>query len=239
MWNFLWRGKQRKQWQQDEREFKWTVIAPETRGQEETMALRDNADDLGAAVALRQVIEASRPRSRRELSSHTTPNLRATTHVSAISADSEDYVRNPYTDTGRRQPRQDGGATSSPLAVVSPTRAADSVDDYANDDRSNSQKVEQPQSIRRNLLTDPVETLLHLTAAAALASGPPGRQYITSGPPPPDQRGRAQTNSQAQPLATPRPPRRALTQRHRAASSPAVLRDRHGVSGSRRSTRSL
>lgn len=233
MWNFFWRRRQRRQPQQ---EFQWTVIAPETRGQEETRILRDNADDLGAAVALRQVIEASRPRNNRVLSSHTTPNLSLNTHVSDVSADSEDFVRNPYTDTGRRKPRQEGGSTSSPLSVISPTQAAESVDDYVSEERSNSERVEQPQSIRRNLLTDTVGTFLHLTAAATLAAGPPGRQYITSGPPPPDQRGRAQSASQGRPPAIPRP--LVLTQRHRAVSSPAILEERHSVNVSTRSVSS-
>lgn len=233
MWNFFWRRRQRRQPQQ---EFQWTVIAPETRGQDETRALRDNADDLGAAAALRQVIEASRPQNNRVLSSHTTPNLSLTTHVSAVSEDSEDFVRNPYTDTGRRQPRQEGSSTSSPLSVISPTQAAESVDDYVSVERSNGERVEQPQSIRRNLLTDPVGTFLHLTAAATLAAGPPERQYITSGLPPPDQRGRAQSASQGQPPAQPRP--LVLTQRHRAVSSPAILKERHSVNVSTRSVKS-
>jgi hypothetical protein len=141
MWNFFWRRKDRKQRQQADREFRWTVIAPETRGQEETMALRENADDLGAAVALRQVIEASgrRPQNNRVLSSQTVPNLIVVTHVSAVSADSEEYIRNPYADSGRRQPKQKGGSTSSPLAVVSPTRVAD---DHASD----GEQVKQPRA---------------------------------------------------------------------------------------------
>lgn len=235
MWNFFWRKRQRRQ-QQQERDFQWTVIAPETRGQEETRALRDNADDLGAAVALRQVIEASRPRNNRVLSSHTTPHLSLTTQVSAVSADSEEFIRNPYIETGRRQPRQDDGSTPNPPAVVSPTQGADSVDEYVSEDKSDNERFEQPQSIRRNLLTDPVGTFLHLTAAATLAAGPPGRQYITSGPPPPDQRGRAQSVSQVRPPAVPRP--LVLTQRHRAVSSPATLKERHSVNVSTRSVSS-
>lgn len=228
MWNFFWRKKQRKQ------EFQWTIIAPETRGQEETIALRENANDLGAAVSLRQVIENSRPRNNRVLSSHITPRLSVNTRVSDVSADSEEYIRNPYADSGRRQ----RGSASSPLAVIPPAEA--SVDDFVHVDKSKGKGVEQPKTIGRNLLTDPVGTVLHMTAAAVLAAGPPGRQYITSGPPPPEQRGRVQSTSQAQPLSGPQPTRRrTLTRRHRSASSPAVLRDRHGICPPKRSTRSF
>ncbi|POS78079.1 hypothetical protein DHEL01_v203532 [Diaporthe helianthi] len=212
MWNFLWQKKQRKQ---EEREFRFTVIAPETRGQEETMALRENADDLGAAVALRQIIESSRPQKLRVISSQMTSRLSVNTHVSNVSADSEEYIRDPYA-------------------------AADSVDDFVIADKAKGNEVEQPKIICGNILKDPVGTILHVTAAAALAAGPPGRQYITSGPPPPDQRGRAQITSQSQSSPTPLPPRRrTLTQRHRSVSSPAMVRDRHGVSPSSRSARSL
>jgi hypothetical protein len=263
MWNFLWRGggkQQRNQrQQQDELEFNWTIIAPQPRGQEATMALRENADDLGATVALQQAIDASRTLNRRELSSHTTASLRVPTNVSSVSEDSEDYVTNPYTDTGRRwtrrqqqQPQQRGPSASTPLALVSSTQDPDPLGDFVDVKKPDSEE-KKPQNTGSNLLMDPVGTLLHLTAAATLAYGPPRpRQYITSGPPPPDQRGgRAQADSQAQTgsqaqlpsLATPaqpRPPRRALTPRRRAASSPAVpMQQRHSVCGSVRSTRSL
>ncbi|KAG8164952.1 hypothetical protein KVR01_005227 [Diaporthe batatas] len=240
MWDFFWRKKQRKP---KNRQLKWTVIAPATRGQEETTALRENADDLGAAVALHQVIAASRPQNNRVMSSHMTSRLSVHTQVSNVSADSEEYIRNPYAESGRRPRRQDSSSASSPLAVKPATRAEASVDDdFVSVDKSKGKEVDQPKVIRRNMLADPLGTVLHMTVAAALAAGPPGRQYITSGPPPPDQRGRVQSSSDAQPLSMPQPPRRCtLTQRHRSVSDPAVLRDRHGVSpsSSKRSARSL
>lgn len=217
MWNLFWPKRQKTQ------EFQWTIIAPETRGQEETMALRENADDLGAAVALREVIEASRPRNNRVLSSHVTSRLSAKTNLSNVSADSEEYIRNPYVETGRRPRRQQSGSSSTPLPAVPPTRVEASVAV-----KSKGKGVESPKIIRRNLLAVPV------------AAGSPDRQYITSGPQPPAQRGRVQSSSQAQPPSTPQPPRRrTLTQRHRSASSPAVLRDRHGISPPKRSARSF
>ena len=229
MWNFFWHRRQR---------FRFTVIAPQTRGQEETLLLRDNIEDLGAAAALHQVIEASRPRRDRMLSSQTV-SLHVRTNVSAVSADSEDFVRNPYADAGRRPPRQEGGSSSSPLAVAHPAETENSIeDDYFDVDRPDGCEAgEEPQGIRMNLLMDPVGTLLHLGAAATLTAGPPGRQYITSGPPAPDQRGRRdrRSNSQVRPLPTPNvplPP--VLTQRPRAASNP-VLGGRPRISAHTRS----
>lgn len=220
MWNFLFRRRQQQQGQG----LRFTVIAPPTRGQDETMALRDNIDDLGATAALHQVIDASRPQSDRTMSSQTT-SLHVTTHVSAVSEDSEDFIRNPYADSGRRPRRQEGASPSSPLAVTSPAQATSSIeDDYVDVERPDGAEAgeQQPGSFR-NFITDPLGTLLHTTAAATLASGAPGRQYITSGPPPPDQRGRRpQSSSDVRPLTTPRLPRhQILTQRPRAASDPA------------------
>lgn len=222
MWNWLFRRRERKQ----DRGLRFTVIAPETRGQEETMVLSENTDDLGATVALQQVIEASRPRGDRTMSSQTTSH-HIKTHVSAVSEDSEDYIRNIYTDTGRRPRRREGVSPSSPLAAAPPAQATSSIeDDYAEVDRPDgSEAGEEPQSFRRNLIKDPVGTILHATAAAVLASGPPGREYITSGPPPRDQRGRrARNRSQVSLLPSPsEPPSPALTQRRRAFSSPAYI----------------
>ncbi|KAG6363536.1 hypothetical protein INS49_008637 [Diaporthe citri] len=179
MWNFFSRMRQRRAQRQAAQGFRFTVIAPQTRGQDETMVLRDNIDDLGATAALQQVIEASRPRNGREMSSQTT-SLHVRTHVSAVSADSEDYIRNPYSDTGRRPPRQERGPPSSPLAVAPPAQPASSTeDDYVEVDKPNVEEREESQSISRNLIVDPVGTLLHTAAAATLAAGPPGRQYIT------------------------------------------------------------
>lgn len=220
MWNFLFRRRQHQQGQG----LRFTVIAPPTRGQDETMALRDNIDDLGATAALHQVIDASRPQSDRTMSSQTT-SLHVTTHVSAVSEDSEDFIRNPYADSGRRPRRQEVASPSSPLAVTAPAQATSSIeDDYVDVERPDGAEAgeQQPGSFR-NFITDPLGTLLHTTAAATLASGPQGRQYITSGPPPPEQRGRRpQSSSEVRPLTTPRLPRhQILTQRPRAASDPA------------------
>lgn len=239
MWNFFSRiGRRRAQPQR----FRFTVIAPETRGQGETMVLRDNINDLGATAALQQVIEASRPRNSRELSSQTT-SLHVKTHVSAVSADSEDFIRNPYLDTGRRPPRQEGGPPSSPLAVAPPAQtASSSEDDYIEVDRPEVEELEEPQIKSSNLIADPLGTLLHVAAAGTLAAGSPGRQYITSGPPPLDQRGifRAPSGSQVSLLLTPSPPLSpAPTQRSRAASSPACNCRRRMSDYSMRSVYSL
>lgn len=240
MWNFFSRMGQRRAQRQAAQRFRFTVIAPETRGQDETLALRDNIDDLGAAAALLQVIEASRPRGRGEWTTQTT-SLHVRTNVSAVSSDSEDFIRNEYADTGRRPPRREGGLPSSPLAVAPAAQPADSKeDDYVEVDKLAVEVREEPQSTLRNLITDPVGTLLQVGAAATLASGPPGRQYITSGPPPPDQRGRvpAQSGSKVSPLLTP-PLSPALTQRSRAASSPAYSCRRRMSDCSLRSARTL
>lgn len=222
MWNFFFRRRQRPQAQG----LRFTVIAPETRGQDETMALRENINDLGAAAALQQAIEASRPRSNRTMTSQTM-SLHVRTHVSAVSDDSEDFIRNPYSDTGRRQQRQAVASPTSPLAVASPAHIADSIDeDYVEVDSPSGEEEQQPQGIRRNLIMDPVGTLLHITAAAALTAGPPGREYITSGPPPPEQRGRRSQSCSSVHLPPPsRPLSPVLTQRPRAISNP-VYSDR-------------
>lgn len=251
MWNFFSRFRQRRAQRQQAQGFRFTVIAPQTRGQDETIALRENINDLGATAALQRIIEANRPQSDRLMTSQTT-SLHVKTNVSAVSADSEDYIRNPYADTGRRQPRQTGGSTSSPLAVAppappaplaQPAQAADSMeDDYVEVDTPEGEELVEPQSIRSNLITDPVGTLLHVAAAATLAAGPPGRQYITSGPPPPDQRGRARAHSSSQvsPLLTPSAPLSpALTQRPRACSNPVLSGRRRRSSSSMRSVCSL
>lgn len=248
MWNFFSRFRQSRAQRQQAQGFRFTVIAPQTRGQDETIALRENINDLGATAALQRIIEANRPQSDRLMTSQTT-SLHVKTNVSAVSADSEDYIRNPYADTGRRQPREAGASTSSPLAVAppaqpaQPAQPADSTeDDYVEVDTPEGEELVEPQSIRSNLITDPVGTLLHVAAAATLAAGPPGRQYITSGPPPPDQRGRARAHSSSQvsPLLTPSAPLPpALTQRPRASSSPVLSRRRRRSSSSMRSVRSL
>lgn len=218
MWNFFFGRRERRQ----ARDLRFTVIAPEPRGQEETMALRENIDDLGAAAALQEVIEASRPRGDRTMTSQTT-SIHIKTHVSAVSDDSEEYVRNIYTDTGRRPRRKEGVSPSCPLAAAPPAQATSSiVNDYVDVAIPNGkQSGEAPQSFRKNLIVDPVGTLLHATAAAALASGPPGRQYITPGPPPPDQRGRrARRSSEVRLLPiTSGPLSPAHTPRRRAFSS--------------------
>lgn len=193
------------------------------------MVLRDNIDDLGAAAALQQVIDASRPRTDRVLSSETV-GMQLRTHVSDVSTDSEDFVRNPYADNGRRPPRQEFSLPSSPLAVAHPAVApetAESIeDDYVEVETPGTDEVEEePQRAGRNLLTDPVGTLLHLGAAAALTAGSPGRQFITSGPPPPDQRGRRARRSSSQGRLLPTqsvPLSPVLARRPRAASDPAI-----------------
>lgn len=219
MWNWLFRRRQQQQGQG----FRFTVVAPQTRGQDETMALRDNVDDLGATAALQQVIDASRPRGERTMSSQTT-SLHVTTRVSAVSEDSEEFIRNEYTDSGRRPRRQEVASPSSPLAVTSPVQATGAIeDDYVDVERPDGGEADEQPGSFRNFIMDPVGTLLHTTAAATLASGTPGRQYITSGPPPPYQRGRRpQSSSEVRPLLTPRLPRhQILTQRARASSEPA------------------
>lgn len=218
MWNFFFGRSKRQQ----ARDLRFTVIAPEPRGQEETMALRENIDDLGAAAALQEVIEASRPRTERTMTSQTM-SIHIKTHVSAVSDDSEDYIRNIYTDTGRRPRRTEGLSPSSPLAAAPPAQATGSIEnDYVDVAIPNGKESgEAPQSFRRNLIVDPVGTLLHATAAAALVSGPPGRQYITPGPPPPNQRGcRARRSSEVRILPIPSEPvSPAHTPRRRAFSS--------------------
>lgn len=242
MWNFFSRLRQRRTQRQAAQGFRFTVIAPETRGQNETIALRDNIDDLGAAAALQQVIEASRPRVRDNWTvTSQTASLHVKTNVSAVSSDSEDYIRNEYTDTGRRPPRQQGGPASSPLAVAPAAQSAESKeDDYIEVDKADIEVREKPQSTVRNLVTDPVGTLLHVGAAATLVSGTPGRQYIRSGPPPPDQRGRVptQSGSKVSLLLTP-PLSPALTERSRAASSPAYSCRRRMSDSSMRSARTF
>lgn len=236
MWNFLFRRRQRQQGQG----FRFTVVAPQTRGQDETMALRDNIDDLGATAALQQVIDASRPQSDRTLSSQTT-SLYVRTRVSVVSEDSEEFIRNEYTDSGRRPRRHEVALPSSPLAVTSPAQATSAIeDDYVEVERPDGGEAgEQPRSFR-DLVMDPIGTLLHTTAAATLASGAPGRRFITSGPPPPEQRGRrAQSSSEVRPLLNPRLPRhQILTQRPRAASDPAYG-SRPRMSSRTRSLRTL
>lgn len=246
MWDFFSRITQRStQRQQQAQGFRFTVIAPKTRGEAETMALRENAEDLGAAAALVQVIEASTP-PRARLVERQTVSLHVRTHVSDVSADSEEYIRNPYEDTGRRRrsPRQQvANSPSSPLAVNSAVQASNSPSSplaavsFAQDSESSEEdyveveipeeipegaEIVEPQSLASNLLEDPVGTFLHVAAAAVLVSGPPGRQYVSSGPPPPDQRGgRARSSTVVRLLPTPSvplPP--VLTRRPRAHSSP-------------------
>lgn len=247
MWDFFSRITQsRTQQQRQAQGFRFTVIAPQARGEAETMALRENAEDLGATAALVEVIEASTP-PRARLVERQTVSLHVRTHVSDVSADSEEYIRNPYEDTGsrRRSPRhQVANSPSSPLAVNSAVQASnlpssplaavtfaaqdsDSADeDYVEvdipEEIPEGAEIVEPQSLASNLLEDPAGTILQVAAAAVLASGPPGRQYVTSGPPPPDQRGgRARSSTEVRLLPTPSvplPP--VLTRRPRAHSSP-------------------
>ncbi|KAK2610726.1 hypothetical protein N8I77_004132 [Diaporthe amygdali] len=201
--------------------------APPARGTEETLLAASSGDNLGAVAALRQVIQANSPH---RLSSQTV-EWAVVTLASGVSADSEDYIRNPYTDLGRRPPKKKNESVKSESPVaVSPPQSVNSVGDEDLEVISRDEGDQGEET--HNLLRDPFGTLLHVTAAATLASGPRGRLYITSGPPPADQMEHApQASSQLRPLLTPSTPAPPALTRPRAASSP-VRGDRSQSSGS-------
>lgn len=227
LWTFLTGRRRQQQPQPRASPYNLSRLAPPPRAKDEVSSLMENQSDLGATIALRQIIAASGSQPIRSLSSHTT-QFGVRTMVSGISSDSEDYILNEFSDSGRRAPRS--GPIETPV-VVSPPSSENSLG--GEDIVDVRIEGDGAQSVGSKFLRDPVGTLLHLTLAATIVSGPPGGQYITSGPPPPEQRGRA-PHIRSEPL----PP--ALITRPRAVSSP-IRGDRSQTkeSGAIRSARTL
>ncbi|KAJ0121173.1 hypothetical protein J7T55_008335 [Diaporthe amygdali] len=93
---------------------------------EETLLAASSSDNSGAVAALRQVIQANSPH---RLSSQTVEWVLGT-RASGVSADSEDYIRNPYTDLGSRPPKRKNESVKSESPVaVSPPQSVNSVGD--------------------------------------------------------------------------------------------------------------